>query len=124
MAFIQNNNGPINIEKQLNVTNTPPNTQGEQKQEGSKEQLSIRQVVIMMTDLLGIGLSSDTNYSELARLISKITGYSYNSIRQTIIEYSQDKKGTQTKRDSELVASLIEQFNPDVARKIRNGVDF
>lgn len=124
MAFIQNNNGPINIEKQLNITNTPPNTQGEQEQEDSKERLSIRQVVIMMTDLLGIGLSSDTNYSELARLISKITGYSYNSIRQTIIEYSQDKKGTQTKRDSELVASLIEQFNPDVARKIRNGVDF
>ena len=89
--------------------------------EGNIDQLTNRQVIILMASLMGISLSpTDTNHSELSRLLSRITGRSPQSLRQSIMSYARDgldKAGA--KRDAQQVASLIEHFCPDIAERIR-----
>ena len=89
--------------------------------EGNIVQLTNRQVIILMASLMGISLSpTDTNHSELSRLLSRITGRSPQSLRQSIMSYARDgldKAGA--KRDAQQVASLIEHFCPDIAERIR-----
>ena len=95
--------------------------QQEAANEGNIVQLTNRQVIILMASLMGISLSpTDTNHSELSRLLSRITGRSSQSLRQSIMSYARDgldKAGA--KRDAQQVASLIEHFCPDIAERIR-----
>ena len=95
--------------------------QQEAANEGNIVQLTNRQVIILMASLMGISLSpTDTNHSELSRLLSRITGRSPQSLRQSIMSYARDgldKAGA--KRDAQQVASLIEHFCPDIAERIR-----
>ena len=95
--------------------------QQEAANEGNIVQLTNRQVIILMASLMGLSLSpSDTNHSELSRLLSRITGRSPQSLRQSIMSYARDgldKAGA--KRDAQQVASLIEHFCPDIAERIR-----
>lgn len=89
------------------------------------EQMTNRQVVIMMTALMGITLTPKyTNQKLLSQMLSKMTGRSAESIRQTIMDIAKDGLETpQAREDMRLAADTIEPFCKDVAMKLRNDAE-
>lgn len=89
------------------------------------EQLTNRQVVIMMTALMDISLSPDfTNQKQLARLLSQLTGRSAESIRKTIGKLA--KEGIETdeaRKDARAAADALESFCKKIADRIRNDAE-
>lgn len=89
------------------------------------EQLTNRQVVIMMTALMDISLSPDfTNQKQLARLLSQLTGRSAESIRKTIGKLA--KEGIETdeaRKDARAAADALEPFCKKIADRIRNDAE-
>lgn len=86
------------------------------------EQLTTQQLVILFETLLDVSLDPQyTNQSALANLLSRISGYKPNSIRQKITS-GVDYDKPQVKMDAQLVASLLDKIKPDLAEKLRNNV--
>ena len=107
------------------MTHTKAGEETDGRQEAAIEseagQLTNRQIVILMASLMGISLSpTETSHSELSRFLSRLTGRSHQSLRQSIISYANDGLDkASAKRDARLVASLVERFCPQVAERIR-----
>lgn len=91
----------------------------------SAGQLSNRQVVIMMAGLLDISLSPDfTNQKQLALFLSRLTGRSKESIRQTIMQLAKDGIETpQARKDSRIAADVLEPVCKRVAGRLRNDAE-
>ena len=89
------------------------------------EQLTNRQVVIMMTALMDISLSPNyTNQKLLARLLSQITGRSAESIRKTIGKVASEGIETdEARKDARTVADALEPFCKKIADRIRNDAE-
>lgn len=111
------------IKKQLKKIDSDeplPEGVGEEEKEG---QLGKRQLVLLFMELLNVSLGPDlTNQSALAELISKVSGKSKGSLLNTIskgVNYENDK----TKRDAEIVASLLDKIKPDLAQSIRRNIE-
>ncbi len=88
-------------------------------------QLSNRQVVIMMAGLLDISLSPDfTNQKQLAQFLSRLTGRSKESIRQTIMQLAKDGIETpRARKDSIVAADVLEPVCKRVAGRLRNDAE-
>lgn len=101
---------------------TAKNTGGDEE---NPEQLSNRQVVIMMTALMDISLSPDyTNQKQLARLLSQLTGRSAESLRKTIGKVA--KEGIETdeaRKDAHAAADALEPFCKRISDQIRNDAE-
>ena len=95
------------------------------QEDENPEQLTNRQVVIMMTALMDISLSPDfTNQKQLARLLSQLTGRSAESIRKTIGKLA--KEGIETdeaRKDARAAADALEPFCKKTANRIRNDAE-
>lgn len=87
--------------------------------------LSNRQMVIMMAGLLDISLSPDfTNQKQLAQFLSRLTGRSKESIRQTIMQLAKDGIETpQARKDSIVAADVLEPVCKRVAGRLRNDAE-
>ena len=93
-----------------------------QSQETESKQLSIAQAVILFSALLGEPLEQGfgKHKTQLAELISKMTGYKAGSVRQKIMEIGKmDVYPLNIRQDAELVEKLIKPYNTQVASDIR-----
>lgn len=145
-SFIDNSNSVITIspegtkvcqnirnERGSSVKQTSPSSEESSNETSSTsketdettKQLTNRQVVIMMAGLLDISLSPDyTNQKQLATFVSRITGRSEQSIRQTIMHLAKTGIETpQARNDSRIVADVLEPICKKVASKIRNDAE-
>ena len=88
-------------------------------------QLTNRQVVIMMAGLLDISLSPEyTNQKQLAQFLSRLTGRSEQSIRQTIMSLAKTGIETpQARKDSLVAAEVLEPVCGKVASRLRNDAE-
>lgn len=88
-------------------------------------QLTNRQVVIMMTALMGISLSPEyTNQQLLGRMLGRLTGRSAESLRKTIGKLA--KEGIETdeaRKDARVAADALEPFCSRIADRIRNDAE-
>ena len=91
-------------------------------QPSTSSQLSNRQVVILLTSLLNIPLTPEyTNQKQLAIMISRITGRSMESIRQTIMNIAKNGLETeQARKDTLTVADILEPISKRLADILRN----
>lgn len=89
------------------------------------QQLTNRQIVIMMTGLLDLSLSPEyTNQKQLAQFLSRLTGRSENSIRQTIMNLAKTGIETpQARKDSLIAADVLAPMCPRVASRLRNDAE-
>lgn len=126
---IVNNFGPVNghIGEQVVYTgrdarpcdSTPTNEPTEDDSSGDK--LSIRQLVLLFSEMLGVTLdAASVNQSALAKLIARVSGYAEKAVR-TKITQGLDYDAKQTRGDARLVASLLKEICPELAMKIRNN---
>lgn len=84
--------------------------------------LDNRQLVILFTELLNVELDVNrTNFSAIAELISKVSGKSKNGIRKYINE-KLNYKDEKTKKDVEVIASLLDPIVPKIAERLRNNM--
>lgn len=84
--------------------------------------LTIAQAVILFSALLGEPLEQGygKHKTQLAELISQVTGYKAGSIRQKIMEIGKmDVYPHNIQQDAEAVAKLIQPYNSQVASDIR-----
>ncbi len=131
------NFAPINgnIEEQNVNYNIPENKSdaGAQQENGEPktDRLSQRELVILMSELLGVS-SLQKEYlpggqDALAYIVSLMSGDSQNSIRQKIRELAEEQqKGKfvlKTVKGAEKVADLIKKFNSQIASNIREHYD-
>lgn len=93
--------------------------------EEAAQQLTNRQIVIMMTGLLDLSLSPEyTNQKQLAQFLSRLTGRSENSIRQTIMNLAKTGIETpQARKDSLIAADVLAPMCPQVASRLRNDAE-
>lgn len=95
---------------------------GDGEEKDSEVQLDNRQLVLLFMELLNIPLGAEfTNQSALAELISKVSGKSKKSLLNSIRE-GVDYENNKTKKDAELIASLLSELKPDLAQQIRNNI--
>lgn len=125
MAFINTNYGEIKVEKQVNVDMLPeqPATSAAEKKENGpgERRLTTQQLIMLFESILDISLDATyTNQSELAELLSQVSGYKKDSIRVKIAN-GIDYEKPQARKDAELLASLLDKIKPDIALKLRNG---
>jgi hypothetical protein len=93
-----------------------------QEQEAAPKQLSRSQAVILFSALLGEPLEQGfgQHKTQLAGLISRVTGYTPGGVRQKIMEIGKmDVYPLTIQQDAEMVAKLIEPYNSQVASDIR-----
>ncbi|MBO6032510.1 MAG: hypothetical protein J6Q22_13815 [Prevotella sp.] len=84
--------------------------------------LTIAQAVILFSALLGEPLEQGygKHKTQLAELISQVTGYKAGSIRQKIMEIGKmDVYPHHIQQDAETVAKMIQPYNSQVASDIR-----
>ena len=105
--------------KRIKADEPLPEVEGEEEAEGKLEN---RQLVILFMELLNVSLDTvHTNQSALAELISRVSGKSKKSLLNTIregVEYDNSK----TKKDAELIASLLDELRSDFAKQIRSNI--
>lgn len=91
----------------------------------SPSQLTNRQIVIIMTSILDMPLSKDfTNQKQLAIFLSRLTGRSWQSIRQTIMNLANKGADThQAHQDYYIAADTLEPINKKMASKLRNDAE-
>ena len=107
--------------KKIDSDEPVPRGDGEEEIE-SEGQLDNRQLVLLFMEVLNIPLGSEyTNQSALAELISKVSGKSKKSLLNSIRE-GVDYENNKTKKDAELIASLLVELKPDLAQQIRNNI--
>lgn len=95
---------------------------GDGEEKDSEGQLDNRQLVLLFMELLNVPLGAEfTNQSALAELISKVSGKSKKSLLNSIRE-GVDYENNKTKKDAELIASLLSELKPDLAQQIRNNI--
>lgn len=113
-------NQEIHVEKRQKENNEP--NESEVSKASDPTQLSNRQVIILLTSLLNIALSPEyTNQKQLAIMISRITGRSMESIRQTIMNIAKNGLETeQARKDMLIVAETIEPISKRLADRLRN----
>jgi hypothetical protein len=101
---------------------TPAEDTSAPKGKEKKKGLTIGQLVLLFSELLGAGFDPTyDNQSKLASFIATVTGCSSESVRLKIIEINNMKDFTpQIKKDAELVAKLLEGYKPDLARDLRS----
>ncbi len=89
---------------------------------GKSQGLTIGQLVIMFSSLLNVSLNPGfDNQSALADIISRASGKDSESVRQKIMSLAKAKKPSkQTKQDAEIVAKMLETYNPQLASEIRD----
>lgn len=86
------------------------------------EQLSVQQLLMLVEGLLDVPIDANyTNLSELALLMSKMSGYKSETIRVKMCR-GLDYDRPQARKDLEYVAKLIEHIKPDLAEKLRNAI--
>ncbi len=93
-----------------------------QEQEKERKRLSISQAVILFSALLGEPLEQGfgKHKTQLAELISQVTGYSAGSIRQKIMEIGKmDVYPHNIQQDAETVAKILQPYNSQAASDIR-----
>lgn len=110
----------IHVEKCKKESTEP--RKNEESQSCASSQLTNRQVVILLTGLLDITLSPEyTNQKQLAIMISRITGNSKESIRQTIMNIAKNGLETeQARKDTLTVADILEPISKRLADRLRN----
>lgn len=113
-------NQEIHVEKRQKENNEP--NKSEASKASDPTQLSNRQVIILLTSLFNIALSPEyTNQKQLAIMISRITGRSMESIRQTIMNIAKNGLETeQARKDMLIVAETIEPISKRLADRLRN----
>lgn len=113
-------NQEIHVEKRQKENNEP--NKSEVSKASDPTQLSNRQVIVLLTSLLNIALSPEyTNQKQLAIMISRITGRSMESIRQTIMNIAKNGLETeQARKDMLIVAETIEPISKRLADRLRN----
>ena len=92
----------------------------EAKEEEVKGQLTNSQLVLLFQSILNLNLLA-TNRNALSRLIAAVSGRSADSIRQHTkreINYDSEK----VKQDVEVVANLLNELAPAIARRMRNDI--
>lgn len=111
------------IKKQLKKVDTDDSVfVGDGEEKDSEGQLDNRQLVLLFMELLNIPLGAEfTNQSALAELISKVSGKSKKSLLNSIRE-GVDYEKNKTKKDAELIASLLSELKPNLAQQIRNNI--
>lgn len=84
--------------------------------------LTISQLVILFSSVLNVSLDPTfDNQSSLATFIARVSGKEFESVRQKIMGLAKDKKPTkQTKKDAEVVAKMLDTYNPKLAGEIRD----
>ena len=88
----------------------------------ARKRLSISQAVILFSSLLGEPLEQGygKHKTQLAELISAVTGYSAGSIRQKIMEIGKmDEYPHNIQQDAEIVAKIIKPYNTQIANDIQ-----
>lgn len=97
----------------------------EEDNANSPSQLTNRQIVIIMTSILDMPLSKDfTNQKQLAIFLSRLTGRSMQSIRQTIMNLANKGADThQAHQDYHIAADALEPINKKMASKLRNDAE-
>lgn len=90
--------------------------------EGKSGSLTIGQLVILFSSVLNVSLDPTfDNQSSLATFIARVSGKEFESIRQKIMSLAKAKKpGKQTKKDAEIVAKMLDAYNPQLASEIRD----
>lgn len=123
------NFGPIHGDVQQQTIYTQPRQEEQaraeeepQEAEPASSQLSISQVVILFSALLGEPLEQGygKQKTKLAELISQVTGYKAGSVRQKIMEIAKMRVYPHhIQQDAETVAKIIEAYNSQAANDIR-----
>ena len=121
-------NGDITITGHIYQGGAKPSAEAEKTDRQDDEcpgQLTNRQVVIMMTALMGISLSPEyTNQQLLGRMLGRLTGRSAESLRKTIGKLA--KEGIETeeaRKDARVAADALEPFCKRIADRIRNDAE-
>lgn len=104
----------------LKIIESCDNTEDENNQ-SQEEKLTIQQLIILFEATLNISLNPTfLNQSALAKLISGVSGYKFESIRSKIASRI-DYDNKYVKADALKVAALIKEIRPDLAEKIINN---
>ena len=121
------NFGPVNgnvIEQHIHPIQAPQSSMEESEPSDSpaSKKLSISQAVILFSSLLGEPLEQGfgKHKTQLAELISAVTGYSAGSIRQKIMEIGKmDVYPHHIQQDAEIVEKIIRPYNSQIANDIQ-----
>ena len=117
-------NGDITITGHIYQGGEKPSGEAEKTDRQDDEypgQLTNRQVVIMMTALMGISLSPEYTNQQL---LGRLTGRSAESLRKTIGKLA--KEGIETdeaRKDARVAADALEPFCSRIADRIRNDAE-
>ena len=117
-------NGDITITGHIYQGGAKPSGEAEKTDRQDDEypgQLTNRQVVIMMTALMGISLSPEYTNQQL---LGRLTGRSAESLRKTIGKLA--KEGIETdeaRKDARVAADALEPFCSRIADRIRNDAE-
>lgn len=98
------------------------NREADTAQDVNSKKFSINQILMLFEGWVDVPLdSSHVNQRAMARLISRVSGWSEESIRVRVangVNYS----GPQGRRDVKLVSSMLDEVNPLYADRIRGNI--
>lgn len=104
------------------VVSSAENREADTAQDVNSKKFSINQILMLFEGWVDVPLdSSHVNQRAMARLISRVSGWSEESIRVRVangVNYS----GPQGRRDVKLVSSMLDEVNPLYADCIRGNI--
>ena len=104
------------------VVSSTENREADTEQDVNSKKFSINQILMLFEGWVDVPLdSSHVNQRAMARLISRVSGWSEESIRVRVangVNYS----GPQGRRDVKLVSSMLDEVNPLYADRIRGNI--
>lgn len=104
------------------VISSAENREADTAQDVNSKKFSINQILMLFEGWVDVPLdSSHVNQRAMARLISRVSGWSEESIRVRVangVNYS----GPQGRRDVKLVSSMLDEVNPLYADRIRGNI--
>ena len=105
-----------------NTASSAENREADTAQDVNSKKFSINQILMLFEGWVDVPLdSSHVNQCAMARLISRVSGWSEESIRVRVangVNYS----GPQGRRDVKLVSSMLDEVNPLYADRIRGNI--
>lgn len=105
-----------------NTASSAENREADTAQDVNSKKFSINQILMLFEGWVDVPLdSSHVNQRAMARLISRVSGWSEESIRVRVangVNYS----GPQGRRDVKLVSSMLDEVNPLYADRIRGNI--
>lgn len=105
-----------------NTASSAENMEADTAQDVNSKKFSINQILMLFEGWVDVPLdSSHVNQRAMARLISRVSGWSEESIRVRVangVNYS----GPQGRRDVKLVSSMLDEVNPLYADRIRGNI--